>query len=435
VTVTDEFTVDEREYRKRIGLREKEKHRKLITHQRTGPWTAEEDAIAVREDLHTVEKIVMLQRSFATIHGRMYLLTRAPIAVCPVCQKEYPKRRNNKGTCSLKCAAEARTFLGMIPCKVCGREFKQHTASTRNGPVRQFCSKDCQHVARRTRPKVPCDYCGKPFLRHTVKSRFCSQKCMGLNMRGVSWETRSHCCAGHEMTEENTRISGGRRDCRTCLRERRLEKRDEVNAKRRSKRAGWREARAQKDADRLARWSELGKTWEALGILADEYGMSEKTMRGWLRKHGDPAPDGRFVSERRYTQRYKSHCRRGHERTPENTRTNSRNGSVLCRVCAKEDSLARKAQATIPTHCKNGHEYTPETLVITPQGWRRCRTCGREQRLREVKEATPRRTPTHCRKGHEYTRENTVSRRDGGRNCLACRRAQRLREAGKARKG
>lgn len=29
------------------------------------------------------------------------------------------------------------------------------------------------------------------------------------------------------------------------------------------------------------------------------------------------------------------------------------------------------------THCRNGHEYTPRNTLITPEGWRRCRTCHR----------------------------------------------------------
>jgi hypothetical protein len=28
------------------------------------------------------------------------------------------------------------------------------------------------------------------------------------------------------------------------------------------------------------------------------------------------------------------------------------------------------------THCRNGHEYTPESTHITAEGWRRCRKCN-----------------------------------------------------------
>lgn len=42
------------------------------------------------------------------------------------------------------------------------------------------------------------------------------------------------------------------------------------------------------------------------------------------------------------------------------------------------------------THCKYGHEYTPENTNITPQGWRGCRTCARlkTQRQRNQRKAT-----------------------------------------------
>jgi hypothetical protein len=35
----------------------------------------------------------------------------------------------------------------------------------------------------------------------------------------------------------------------------------------------------------------------------------------------------------------------------------------------------RKEQARTATHCRNGHERTPETTYITPDGYRVCRTC------------------------------------------------------------
>lgn len=29
------------------------------------------------------------------------------------------------------------------------------------------------------------------------------------------------------------------------------------------------------------------------------------------------------------------------------------------------------------THCRHGHEYTPENTIISTKGWRSCRTCKR----------------------------------------------------------
>jgi hypothetical protein len=81
------------------------------------------------------------------------------------------------------------------------------------------------------------------------------------------------------------------------------------------------------------------------------------------------------------------------------------------------------------THCKNGHEFTPEnTMQQTGGKGRACRTCNRE-RARAFYEAHkgPRqmnnRDKTHCKRGHEFTEENTIWRKDGGRQCRACTKA------------
>lgn len=29
------------------------------------------------------------------------------------------------------------------------------------------------------------------------------------------------------------------------------------------------------------------------------------------------------------------------------------------------------------THCPHGHPYTPENTLVSPQGWRKCKTCTR----------------------------------------------------------
>lgn len=118
------------------------------------------------------------------------------------------------------------------------------------------------------------------------------------------------------------------------------------------------------------------------------------------------------------------------------------------------------------THCKNGHEYTPENTLITVEGWRSCRTCSRERdrrrrptkphtgscvvcgvsmaafrrgtkfcsaeckrddRNRQRRKGEPRAwTSTHCAAGHPFDAENTRVRPDrGGRTrrvCIACER-------------
>lgn len=38
-----------------------------------------------------------------------------------------------------------------------------------------------------------------------------------------------------------------------------------------------------------------------------------------------------------------------------------------------------KATKAAKTHCKRGHEYTPENTRITPEGWKNCRQCHNEK--------------------------------------------------------
>jgi len=41
------------------------------------------------------------------------------------------------------------------------------------------------------------------------------------------------------------------------------------------------------------------------------------------------------------------------------------------------ENMARGSQAH-KTHCKHGHEFTPENTYIRPNGTRKCRACNRE---------------------------------------------------------
>lgn len=88
------------------------------------------------------------------------------------------------------------------------------------------------------------------------------------------------------------------------------------------------------------------------------------------------------------------------------------------------------------THCRNGHEFTPDNIVrIGPGAWRRCRICHYDSRNRsmkrgiyaEVAEPKVRVYPTHCSQGHEMTDQNTYVDPSGARACRICRRAASLR--------
>lgn len=81
----------------------------------------------------------------------------------------------------------------------------------------------------------------------------------------------------------------------------------------------------------------------------------------------------------------KTHCKRGHEFTAENTYLSG--GRRYCRPCHKIRTreslgkLARGERQYIPSNgdsCKRGHEYTPENTLTVSNG-RRCKQCNRDQ--------------------------------------------------------
>lgn len=99
------------------------------------------------------------------------------------------------------------------------------------------------------------------------------------------------------------------------------------------------------------------------------------------------------------------------------------------------------------THCKRGHEFTPENTKDVGDGGRMCRQCGvdyqrqyhldrREQRLARARQRWREANPvpqrkTHCKHGHEYTPENTYICPKGNRSCLICRGAAEARRRAK----
>jgi hypothetical protein len=141
----------------------------------------------------------------------------------------------------------------------------------------------------------------------------------------------------------------------------------------------------------------------------------------------------------------------GDDNRLENLRWDTPSANRLDSVRNGTHSNARK------THCKRGHEFTPENTIITPDRRRNCRECERLRRpkyesteesrarqreaQRRYREAHPRIlkpkvTPTHCKYGHEFTPENTYVAQ-GRRYCRECvlrrtseYRARRRQKAG-----
>ena len=351
MTLTDGFTVDRAQYKQRQAERQRAKRANAVTDLQAGPWTEEETAVALRTDIFLVEKMAILQRGEFDIKNQITRANGIPAA-----------------------------------CQQCGTTFMSIASCTRNGVTsyRKYCSKACQHEARRTLSPILCGHCGTVFKPRTVSMRFCSRTCGWAKKRGkpLKMPLRSHCKRGHEFTPENTKVwPRGVRVCVTCYRV----KLDQQNARRRTGPA----AKKVDGAARLARWAELGKTYEAIAVLAAEFEMSEKSMKQWLVTNGAPLPDGRRVSPRRF----KTHCKRGHEFTPENTRIDVAGGFRICKVCSLMHSRAAEAKLSAKnkakTHCSNGHEYNAENTAYTRKGWRTCRQCPREQaqRAQELKES------------------------------------------------
>lgn len=90
----------------------------------------------------------------------------------------------------------------------------------------------------------------------------------------------------------------------------------------------------------------------------------------------------------------KTHCPKGHEYTPENTRVRigpRGNPMRSCKQCQRDSNPPTGkvnpliAANAAKTHCPKGHEYTPENTIIDlsvggKNGARRCKTCRREKR-------------------------------------------------------
>lgn len=102
---------------------------------------------------------------------------------------------------------------------------------------------------------------------------------------------------------------------------------------------------------------------------------------------------------------------------------------------ARSVSVARRNDKT---HCKHGHEFTPENTYTRPDGKRSCRQCQRDREAtkRAQRPKKQRALKTHCKRGHEFTPENTYAYDTPNgkkRNCRKCLRLATARYQSKRR--
>ena len=125
-------------------------------------------------------------------------------------------------------------------------------------------------------------------------------------------------------------------------------------------------------------------------------------------------------------QKARTHCIRGHEFTPENTRFSLKNR--VCRQCAKD----RRAATYIPhpampvTCCIHGHPYDSLNTGRYKDGKRFCKRCHsiRETKRSHAKIVARGPLPERefCKNGHPYTADNLYVWKTK-RYCRTCRKA------------
>lgn len=86
-----------------------------------------------------------------------------------------------------------------------------------------------------------------------------------------------------------------------------------------------------------------------------------------------------MMEKGRHPAQSQTHCKYGHEFTPENTHINGHTGGRVCKTCGAWTTLTG-VHPSKRNHCAHDHEYTLENTRINKNGHRHCRTCERDWR-------------------------------------------------------
>lgn len=173
----------------------------------------------------------------------------------------------------------------------------------------------------------------------------------------------------------------------------------------------------------LAKRGAVGECWTWEGALTEGYGkLTWKQVKGVTRTAHRWAY-GVFVEEIKKGMTIDHMCER---------RSCIRPSHLQQLTAAENTALAAKSITTInraKTHCKHGHEFTPENTEVKETATTRnriCLTC-KNSNTKSSRQAdlnkpprTVRNKATKCHKGHAYTAENTRITNQGRRVCKRC---------------
>lgn len=290
-------------------------------------------------------------------------------------------------------------------CPVCGTGYSSNASA---------CSRSCFHWARR-HPGVPlrkaCAWCSGSLAHRAKGSLYCSTVCganVGAQRRRAARNSKPvHKIAPADIFERDGWV------CHICA--------EPIDRSQRGKQPG---APALDHLIPLAHPDYPGHI--AANVAASHWICN--TAKGSRVTAQDYALHARLLAELPPGVPVKrniwdgpgprTHCGRGHARTPENTYVRKDNGVGVCRQCYRVRNNAWKASKRKPkvakTHCVRGHELCEENVYRQPGRTgiqcREClRICRRASADRRRGRPAFKHDPAHCIAGHPRTPENTYN--------------------------